>query len=87
MQERVGEARELSFLYGSGVGGCDDMDGGQQVGPWWRTSECIVVCDAFFFEVVSSYVDDLIPTICEIQNQPSWVEWWLKLYDAQSGYS
>lgn len=68
MQKGVGEARELGFLDGSGVSGSDDVDDGQQVGPWWGTPKCTVVCDAFFFEVVSSYTDDLIPTVCEIQN-------------------
>lgn len=70
MQERVAEARELGFLHGSGVGRRDDVDGGQQVGPRWRIPkrtfmEDAVVCDAFFFEVISLYVDNLMPAVCE----------------------
>lgn len=73
VQERVGEAGELGFLHSSGVGGRDDVDGGQQFGPRWtipeRTfTEDTVVGGTFFFEVVSSYVGDLMPTICQGSN-------------------
>lgn len=36
VQQRVGQTCQLGFLHGSAVGGGDDVDGGQDVGPRWR---------------------------------------------------